>query len=217
MRKDKGKNKTIRADKANSDTGVATSVDMGVNISDTEVDMVIATEVASANTKLDTNASIAAMNESVKIANTNETLRIETKRARRLFATVADVSSVLMALVYISYVTMLLIFEVGQVWLNWAMLGVAFAYIIFFGIKIFVLNRNNPSLRMRRITNRIYKYTKYGMRIINAAFIIFSIIVVGEDQSLIALVGVVILIVTFIIAVFWDILTMVVRRRLKDL
>ena len=59
---------------------------------------------------------------------------------KRIFDTVADVGSIVMASIYFIYVGLLLMFGLGVLWLNYVMLGITLLYLIFFIIKMFTFN-----------------------------------------------------------------------------
>ena len=135
-----------------------------------------------------------------------------------LFTTIADVGALVVALVYISYVGLMVYLNLGTRWLNLAMFGVTVAYIAFFLFKLFYLNKKMTRTgKIKRVVKMANKYTKLGMRLINAAFVILSLISVqfGVNQG-VALIGVLIVGVTFVVTVLWDIGNFVLRRKIID-
>ena len=135
------------------------------------------------------------------------------------FTTLADVGSLLVALVYISFVVLMTYLGLGTAWLNISMLCITILYIGFFFFKIFYLNKTMVRTgRIKRAVKLANKYTKLGMRMVNAAFVILSLISVqfGVNQG-VALIGVLIVGITFIVTVLWDIGNFVVRRKIQEL
>jgi len=140
------------------------------------------------------------------------------QKAFMFFATVADVGSLFMAMIYIAYVGLMMIMGLGVEWLNWVMFFITIAYIGFFFFKIFYLNKTMMQTgRMKRIVKMSNKYTKLGMRLINAAFVILSLIGVqlGESHTF-ALIGLLIVGITFVVSILWDIGNFIVRRKVQD-
>lgn len=135
-----------------------------------------------------------------------------------LFTTIADVGALVVALVYICFVALMIYLKLGTPWLNQAMFGITVAYIAFFLFKIFYLNKKvTRTGRIKRIVKFANKYTKLGMRMINAAFVILSLISVqfGVNQG-VALIGVLIVGVTFVVTVLWDIGNFIMRRKIQE-
>lgn len=148
----------------------------------------------------------------------SKTPQFSKQKAFMFFTTVADVGALFVALIYVAYVALLMVVLDKFTWLNWAMLGITVAYIGFFIFKIFYLNKTMQQTgRIKRTVKLANKYTKLGMRFINATFVILSLIGTQlNDSHTLALVGVLIVGVTFIITILWDIGNFVLRRKLQD-
>jgi hypothetical protein len=143
---------------------------------------------------------------------------IKINRAGRIFDTIADICSLFMALLYISYVALLLIFDIGTKWLNYTMLAITVAYIVFFTIKIFTLNRILSNKKINRGTRMALKYSKWSMKLINAVFVILSIATSQyAGNNIIAVVGIFIVGFSFLISILWDIAWFVIRTKLREL
>jgi len=140
------------------------------------------------------------------------------QQAFMFFTTVADVGALCVALIYISYVVLLMAVLGFTTWLNWTMLGITIAYILFFLYKIFFLNRTMKHTgRIKRTVKIANKYTKLGMRLINATFVILSLIGTQlNDSHTLALVGVLIVGMTFLTSILWDIGNFIVRRKIQE-
>jgi len=148
----------------------------------------------------------------------NKMPTISKQKAFMFFTTIADVGSLIIALVYISFVGLMVYLRLGTVWLNWAMFGITVAYIGFFIFKIFYLNKKMTRTgRIKRVVKLANKYTKLGMRGINAAFVVLSLLSVqfGVNQG-VALIGVLVVAVTFVVTVLWDIGNFVLRRKIQE-
>jgi len=140
------------------------------------------------------------------------------KKFFMFFATIADVGSLVVALIYVSFVVLSMIVKFGEPWLNWTMFGITVAYIVFFLFKISYLNKTMQSAgRMKRIVKLSNKYTKLAMRIINAVFVTLSLIATqhGQDNTF-AMLGVMVVGLTFVITIMWDIGNFIVRRKIQD-
>lgn len=148
----------------------------------------------------------------------NKTPQFSKQKAFMLFTTIADVGALFVALIYTAYVVLLMVVLDKFTWLNWAMLGITVAYIAFFIFKIFYLNKTMQYTgRIKRTVKLANKYTKLGMRIINATFVILSLVETQlNDSHTLALVGVLIVGVTFIVTILWDIANFVLRRKLQE-
>jgi len=143
----------------------------------------------------------------------------KTNKAVRVFDTIADIGSLMMALLYILYVALLLIFELGTLWLNYAMLGITIAYIVFFLTKIFLLNRILRKKGVIKTTRLALKYSKWGMKVINATFVALSIAStqLSDSSDVISMMGIFLVGFSFLISVLWDIAWHVVQRKVREL
>jgi len=141
------------------------------------------------------------------------------KKVKRIFVTVTDLASLVMSVIYVVYVTLMLTLPLGgSTWLNYGMLAVTIIYIIFFIIKIFYLNKLNPSQKIKKATKMTVRYTKYGMRLINAIFVVMSLITIRIGvEHLIPVVGVIIFVMTFVISVIWDVGLFFAKRRIRSM
>jgi len=140
-------------------------------------------------------------------------------KAEQIFGTIADVAGILMALFYIFYVTLLLVFQVGPSWLNYSMLGITVAYVLFFIIKIAALNRifARKKKKLQRTVRLTVKYSKWGMKIINAAFVALTLTTSQlSDNSIIPMIGIMVVGFTFLISILWDVVWYIINRRLRD-
>ena len=139
-------------------------------------------------------------------------------KSGRVLDTISDVGGIFMAIIYTLYVSLLLIFNMGTRWLNWVMLVITFLYIAFFITKIVVLNRMLETKVIQKKTKLALKYSKWSMKIINAAFVIAAIATTTghSDGSVMMMVGVFIVGTTFIISLAWDILWRIVSKKLRE-
>ena len=143
--------------------------------------------------------------------------RPEKIKPARIFDTMADVGSLFMAIMYTLYVALLLIFELGTRWLNWCMLGITIIYFIFFMIKISALNTILDKKNVARRARFILRYSKWAMKIINAAFVCIAIATTRHgDNNVIMMVGVFVVGFSFLISVLWDVLWFIMRLNLTN-
>jgi len=142
----------------------------------------------------------------------------EKLKTGQIFETISDVGSVFMAILYILYVAILLIFDFGTRWLNFGMLGITFIYIIFFIIKITTINKMLITKRVQKKTKLIIKYSKWSMKIINATFIIMLIATAQQHDTgnIFMMIGVFIMVFSFIISVVLDVIMFILRRKIRE-
>ena len=141
------------------------------------------------------------------------------KRATRIFTTITDVAALGMALIYIVFVGLLIAFDLGPLWLNLALLGITVLYLLFFVIKIVYINRVAPYSKISKKIKRAKKYIKYGMRLVNATFVMISIASLQTSVGaphIIQIVGVITLVMTFVLALAWDLTVFFVRRKIFE-
>ena len=154
----------------------------------------------------------------MRIIRKNKTPEISKHKAFMFFTTIADVGALLVSFIYIAYVTIMMYMRGKPIWLDWVMLSITILYVGFFFFKIFYLNKTMMNTgRIKKIVKRANKYTKFGMRIINAVFVVLSLI--GSQRSdahAFALVGVLILGVTFVVSILWDIGNFILRRKVQE-
>jgi len=146
-------------------------------------------------------------------------LKFEKKKKRMgsIITTVADIGSLFMCVIYILFVVLLVAFDIGPPWLNYTLLGITVAYIIFFLIKIFSLNRVMKRQNARYV-KKAFRYSKWAMRLINAVFVIATIAVSQfSDEHLIPMIGVMFVMFSFLVSVLWDVGLYVLRRKLREL
>jgi len=144
--------------------------------------------------------------------------KIKKIKPARIFDTLADVGSLFMAVVYILYVALLLIFDYGTTWLNWTMLGITIVYILFFVIKLSAINGIFEKRGVQRRAKFIIRYSKWSMKLINAAFVCTAIATTRNSEgNVLMMVGIFIVGFSFLISVLWDVAWFVVRRKMNDL
>jgi hypothetical protein len=138
-------------------------------------------------------------------------------KAGKLFDTISDVGSLFMSFLYIMYVTLLLAFDIGTVWLNWAMFVITFLYIAFFITKVVILNKYFEKKNYTRMARFILRYSKLSMRIINAIFVCIAIATTRDTgKNTIMIVGVFLVGFSFLVSVMWDVVMFIFRRRMRD-
>lgn len=152
------------------------------------------------------------------IVRKNKAPTISKQKTFMFFTTVADIGALFIALIYISYVGIMMYMRPTPIWIDWVMLTITILYISFFLFKLFYLNKTMKNVgRIKKIVKLSNKYTKLGMRTVNAAFVILSLIgAQRSDAHAFALVGVLVLGVTFIITILWDIGNFILRRKIQE-
>lgn len=152
------------------------------------------------------------------IVRKNKAPTISKQKTFMFFTTVADIGALFIALIYISYVGIMMYMRPTPIWIDWVMLTITILYISFFLFKLFYLNKTMKNAgRIKKIVKLSNKYTKLGMRTVNAAFVILSLIgAQRSDAHAFALVGVLVLGVTFIITILWDIGNFILRRKIQE-
>ena len=139
-------------------------------------------------------------------------------KASQFFTTIADIGSLLMAAVYFLYVALLLILDIGKSWLYYAMLVITILYFLFFVLKLALLNRVVKNKRTFRITRLTIKYSKWGMKLINALFVALSLAnVTVSGNNAIALIGIFVVVFSFVVSILWDIGVWFTRRKLREI
>ena len=141
------------------------------------------------------------------------------KRATRIFTTITDVAALAMAFIYIVFVGLLIAFDLGPLWLNLALLGITVLYVLFFVFKILYINRVAPNSKISKKVKRANRYIKYGMRLVNAIFVMLSIASIQTHigpAHIIQIVGVITLVMTFVMALVWDLAVFFVRRKIFE-
>ena len=140
------------------------------------------------------------------------------RSAGRVFDSIADVGSLFMAILYILYVALLLIFHLGTLWLNYFMLAITILYIAFFIVKLVSLNKILEKNNVGRNVRFILKYSKWSMKIVNASFVIIAIATTSsQSNNIIMMLGIFLVGFSFLISVMWDIGWFVARRKLGEL
>jgi len=132
-------------------------------------------------------------------------------------ATLGDVGVLLMSFLYVSYIAMLLVMNIGVFWLNIAILVLTVIYCSFFIIKIIYLN--SSSERLGKGVKLCFKYSKYVMRLINATIVIVSLVNLHANggSDIIKIISIIILVVMLAISVAWDISMIFVKRKIKQI
>jgi hypothetical protein len=146
-------------------------------------------------------------------------LRDKKIRAGRIFDTLADMGSLFMTVIYFVYVALLLFFKMGVLWLNICMLVITILYAAFFITKIAALNRIFAKNNAERSARFALRYSKWAMKMINAAFVILSVASAQQygGGDVLMLIGVLIVLISFTVSVLWDVAFFYFKRRFRDL
>jgi len=122
-----------------------------------------------------------------------------------------------MSLIYIAYITMLLVMSIGVFWLNIAILVLTGLYFIFFVLKVLYLNSRLG--KIGRPVKLVMRYSKYFVRLINATIVIISLVNLSanDGSDLIKIVSIVILLVMLAISITIDVSMIFVRRKFREI
>jgi len=141
------------------------------------------------------------------------------KKVFLVFTTIGDVGGLIVSFIYVSFVALSIYLNFGDPIINWIMLGITVAYIGFYLFKMVYLNKNTQnSGRVKRIVKISKKYTKLAIRIINAVFVTLTLVNthIYDGENAFAMIGVMVVALTFIITVLWDIGNLVIRRKMQQ-
>jgi len=148
--------------------------------------------------------------------------KMSKQQAFFIFATVADIGSLFMTIFYIAYVSLMMALDVGELWLNLTMVVITVLYSWFVLFKIIYLNRVlQKAGRVKRVVKMSQKYTRFFLRIINAAFVVLALIGTQFWESvnfshIIAIVGIVVMSISLFLSIIWDIFTFMIRHSIKQ-
>ena len=138
--------------------------------------------------------------------------------AGRIFDSIADIGSLCMAILYVTYVALLLIFHLGTMWLNYFMLVITIIYISFFITKLISLNKILEKKIVKQNIRYILRYSKWSMKLLNALFVIIAIATTShQSNNFILVLGVFLVCFSFLISVMWDVCWFIARRKLNEL
>jgi hypothetical protein len=152
-----------------------------------------------------------------------KTQRTKKQKVFLVFTTLADVGSLFMSFFYIAYVCLMMILDVGPLWLNLIMVGITVLYCWFVFFKIIYLNRIMQRVgRVKRIVKMSSKYTKYVLRVINAAFVVLTLVGTQFWESVdfshvIAIIGIVVMCISLFFSIIWDIWNLLIRLGVKKI
>jgi len=147
--------------------------------------------------------------------------RTKKQKAFLALATLTDIGSLIMSFFYIAYVVLMIILKVGPGWLNGVMVAITVLYSWFVLFKIVYLNRvMQRAGRVKRIVKMSSKYTKFVLRVINAAFVILTLIGTRfwdsvEIGHIIAIIGIVVMSLSLALSIFLDVVGFVIRWNVK--
>jgi len=149
--------------------------------------------------------------------------KITRKEALFIITTLADIGSLFMAFFYIVYVALMMILGVGPIWLNSIMIGITVLYCWFVFFKIIYLNRvMQRAGRVKRIVKMSSKYTRFVLRIINAVFVILTLVGTQfwenvDFRHVLAIIGIVVMCISLFLSIVLDIWSFMIRLGLKHL
>jgi len=152
-----------------------------------------------------------------------KTPRTKRQQAFLVFTTLADIGSLFMAFFYIAYVCLMIILEVGPLWLNGIMIGITVLYSWFVFFKIIYLNRvMQRAGRVKLIVRLSSKYTRYVLRVINAAFVVLTLVGTQFWENVnfghvIAIVGIVVMCISLFLSIIWDIWSALIKHGVKQI
>ena len=121
------------------------------------------------------------------------------------------------------YVVLMMILEVGPLWLNLIMVGITVLYSWFVLFKIIYLNRVvQRAGRVKKIVKLSSKYTKFVLRVINAAFVVLTLVGTQFWEQvnfghIIAIIGIVVMCISLFISVILDIWSFTIKYGVKQI
>jgi len=125
---------------------------------------------------------------------------------------ISDVISILFALVYILFACVVIILGLGDITLKLWLIGATGAYVIVSLIFLIFLGRGR---KLKKAFSLFIRYLKYTMRIINM-FLVFAILVdMSFGNRIIAVLGIIVLIVSFLVHLFLDIVTLLLKIAIR--
>ena len=127
-----------------------------------------------------------------------------------------DLFGMAVSLLYVVYISVLLILGVGVLWMNLVILILTVLYLGFFVVKIFYLNSRTS--RVGKPAKKIFKYTKYFVRLINAAIIVISFINLGsvDRGDILKIISIIFLLIMLVISITIDIAVFLIKRKLRQ-
>jgi len=152
-----------------------------------------------------------------------KTPRTKKQTAFLALATLTDIGSLIMSLFYIAYVGLMMLLEIGPLWLNLIMVGITVLYSWFVLFKIIYLNRVvQRAGRVKKIVKLSSKYTKFVLRVINAAFVVLTLVGTQFWEQvnfghIIAIIGIVVMCISLFISVILDIWSFTIKYGVKQI
>jgi hypothetical protein len=140
-----------------------------------------------------------------------------------VFTTLADIGSFFMAVFYVAYVVLMILLDVGPLWLNGIMIGITVLYAVFVIVKIAYLNRvMQRAGRVKTIVRLSSKYTRYVLRVINAAFVVLTLVGTQfweniDFSHVIAIIGIVVMSVSLFLSIVFDIWSFIIKHGVKQI
>lgn len=113
----------------------------------------------------------------------------------------------------IGYLTLLLALNVGNEIFNYCILGLTIAYFLFF--LCISLTLTSGKSKLNKTIRKIYSYTKKSIRLVNAIFVIVSLINIniGSAHTL-TIIGAIFAVITFISSIIIDIIILYIKRKI---
>jgi len=138
-------------------------------------------------------------------ANTSQNLRAQLLNG---IIFISDVIGILFAAIYIVFACILIVFGLGNVILKLWLIGVTGIYILLSLVFLFFIGKGR---RLKKAFNLFFRYFKYALRIANM-FLVFAVLIdMSFGNRLLAAIGIIVLIVSFIVHLFFDIVTLLLK------
>ena len=128
----------------------------------------------------------------------------------------ADISGIIIALLYMLYVTIFLVLGFSNLVVSLLLLGITAAYVLFALVYMIFLNRRDR--RPKKMVKLICRYTKYFIQVINAIFVVAYLIGAPLGVATVfGIVGVVFLVVSLIFSLILDLIIFSFRLTVRNI
>lgn len=114
------------------------------------------------------------------------------------------------------FAALMLAYEVGNVILNYCLMGITTAFLIFFLVNIF--NNSDNSYKIQKGGEKTYKYSRYIIRILVLGLPVYSFIILGNGKFYFYIViSFFISLILFFIQIILDFISLIVKLKTKKL
>ena len=126
---------------------------------------------------------------------------------------ISDIIGIFFALIYILFSCVLIVLGIGNTTLKLWMIAITGIYIVFSLFFIIFLGRGR---RVKKAVKLFCKYLKYVMRLANMVLIFAVLVDMSFGNRILATIGIIVLIISFILHVFLDIIILLLKLALRN-